>query len=145
MQLFSGIHHFAISVASLADTIHWYQTRLGFELDYTYEFPPELKTKAAFLKSGTLRVEIFETEGADAMPDTRADFTKDIRVEGMKHIGLHVSDIDAVRAELERRGVEFVSPTSVTPNSGGSRWAFIHDNNGILIELFQPTHQPNQP
>lgn len=72
------------------------------------------------------------------MPKDRADVGQDLHTEGIKHIGLHVHNVPEVRAELERRGVVFVTPTGKVPNSGGAHYAFLHDNNGILIELFQP-------
>ena len=140
MQLLSGVHHFGISVASLAETVAWYQTKLGFEPDYSYEFSAGMKVKAAFLKLGSLRVEIFEADGASPMPANRADFSGDLREHGTKHVALLVADINAARRELESRGVEFVTPTGEVPSSGGAHYAFFRDNNGILIELYQPAN-----
>jgi len=39
---------------------------------------------------------------------------------------------------LETKGVEVVFPPCEVPNSGGSRFAFIHDNEQMLVELYQP-------
>jgi len=52
---------------------------------------------------------------------------------GLDHFGLTVSGIDAVAAELKKKGVEFTrEPTTVRP---GVRICFIRGPEGISIEL----------
>lgn len=41
-------------------------------------------------------------------------------------------------AELRAKGVSVASEPMESPNSGGSRFAFIQDNEGMLVELFEP-------
>ncbi|MBO0931971.1 VOC family protein [Fibrella aquatilis] len=139
MNTLQGIHHAALSVSDLDETINWYREKLGFTEEFRYEFPPEMKTKAAFVRLGELRIELFEVTGADPVPPTSTDFASDLHVRGMKHMGLRVANVDAARAELEQRGVTFVTPTGDVPNSNGARYAFFHDNNRVLIELYQPS------
>ena len=50
-----------------------------------------------------------------------------------------MGDLDGAMAELKDRGVEFVTGALEVPGSGGERFAFFPDNNGILIELYEPT------
>jgi len=55
--------------------------------------------------------------------------------QGLDHFGLTVSGIDAIAAELKRKGVEFTKdPTTVRP---GVRVCFIRGPQGISIELLE--------
>jgi len=137
MPTILGFHHAALSVANLTETIRWYEDKLGFVEEFRYEFPPALHTKVAFLRLGDLRLELFEVTEAAAMPASRADVSQDLHVRGMKHVGWRVDDLTAARAELEAKGVAFVTPTGEVPHSGGAHYAFLHDNNGILLELYE--------
>lgn len=56
---------------------------------------------------------------------------------GLEHIGLAVSGIDAIAAELKRKGAEFVvEPRSPRP---GTRIAFIRGPENVRIELVDRT------
>ena len=56
---------------------------------------------------------------------------------GLDHFGLTVSGIDAVAAELKKKGVEFTrEPTTVRP---GVRVCFIRAPEGVSIELLDRT------
>jgi len=48
-----------------------------------------------------------------------------------------VADVDAVAAELEKRGVAMVVPPTSFPDAG-RRLIFIQDNNGNYIEFLTP-------
>ncbi len=55
--------------------------------------------------------------------------------QGLDHFGLSVKDIDAVAAELKRKGVEFTKePTTLRP---GIRVVFIRGPQGVSIELLE--------
>jgi catechol 2,3-dioxygenase-like lactoylglutathione lyase family enzyme len=55
-------------------------------------------------------------------------------------IGLLVDDVEAARAELETRGVEFLEPTGSDPASGAS-WAHFRGPGGWLFQLTgNPAH-----
>jgi catechol 2,3-dioxygenase-like lactoylglutathione lyase family enzyme len=73
------------------------------------------------------------------MDERRRDVAGNATTGGVNHVGLEVADIDAVGATLRDRGVDIVLEPGEVPNSGGERYAFIRDNIGALIELYQPT------
>jgi catechol 2,3-dioxygenase-like lactoylglutathione lyase family enzyme len=139
-QLRLRLHHFGLSVADLDTTIAWYIEKLGFERDYAYQIPP-LQARVAFLRLGDLRVELFEVRGAAPAPSSASTPASDLGVHGLKHVALAVEDIEVARDHLQARGVEFVTDVAVVPASNTERYAFFRDNNGILIELFEP-HGP---
>ncbi len=127
------MHHFGLSVPDLDATVAWYTGTLDFELESTYGIAA-LPARVAFLRHGNVRVELFEVGGAAPAPEN----AQDLRVHGLKHVALAVDDLGAARDLLRTRGVEFVSEPAVVPDSGGDRYAFFRDNNGLLIELFEP-------
>jgi lactoylglutathione lyase len=52
--------------------------------------------------------------------------------EGIDHLAFKVDDLDKALNEAKKLG----HPTSLEIKSGTSKWAYIEDPNGILIELF---------
>ncbi len=58
-------------------------------------------------------------------------------MQGLKHIAFAVDDVEQAVAILQERGVEFATKIGIVPDSEGERFAFLKDNNGILIELYQ--------
>ncbi len=58
--------------------------------------------------------------------------TKYIEGSELDHLAFHVDDLDKALAEAKRLG----HPTALEMKSATSRWAFIRDPNGIVIELF---------
>jgi lactoylglutathione lyase len=54
---------------------------------------------------------------------------------GLEHIGLTVTDIDGITAELKGKDADFtMEPTTVRP---GVRIAFLRGPEGVLVELIQ--------
>jgi catechol 2,3-dioxygenase-like lactoylglutathione lyase family enzyme len=129
------LNHVGIVVRDLEASIAWYVEHLGFERLYAYGFPG---VRSAFVRRGGFRIEFFQTEGAAPMAAEREQAQTNLRIGGLNHFAIEVDDIDAAIAELEAKGVTIVSPPRDVPDSGGERYAFIHDNERMLIELFQP-------
>lgn len=128
------IHHIGIVVQSIEASAAWYVDNLGFERLYTYGWPG---VQAAFIGRGDMKIELFQNEQAAAMTEDRQAAETNLRIGGINHFAIQVDDIDEAVAELEARGVEIVSPPKDIPNSGGDRFAFVHDNERMLVELVQ--------
>jgi catechol 2,3-dioxygenase-like lactoylglutathione lyase family enzyme len=63
--------------------------------------------------------------------------------QGLDHIGLAVTDVDAAAAELKAKGVEFTKePTTIAP---GLRICFIRGPQGISIELLERDEKYKYP
>lgn len=131
------MHHFATSVSDLERTVKWYCGTLGFQEEFRYELP-EQNIQAVFLELEDFRVELYEQAGADAPSAAERDFGRYLGVHGLKHVTFAVDDVEATRRELEERGVEFVTPVLDVPNSGGERFCFFADPDGVFLELYQP-------
>lgn len=132
----SGIHHIGIVVESIEASAAWYGEKLDFERLFDYGWPG---VKAAFIGRGDLQIELFQNEQAAPMDAERRAAETNLRIGGINHFAIAVDDLDATVAQLREAGVTIVSPPREVPNSGGSRFAFIHDNEQMLVELFQPS------
>lgn len=135
MTALSGIHHVGIVVENIEASTAWYVEHLGFERLYTFGWPG---VQAAFIGRGALKLELFQNDDAAPMVEERRRAETNLKIGGINHFAIDVPDLDATVTALEVKGVELVSPARDVPNSGGSRFAFIHDNEGMLIELYQP-------
>lgn len=134
-EAFSKVHHIAVVVESIEASAAWYVENLGFERSFGYEFPG---VQAAFIGRGDLHIELFQTEGAMPMAQERQRPETNLMIGGINHFAIEVADLDGAVAALRENGVEIVSPPREVGNSGGARFAFIHDNEQMLVELFQP-------
>lgn len=134
-QSFSKFHHVGIVVQDIEASAAWYVEHLGFERLYSYGWPG---VKAAFIGRGNLKIELFQNEQATPMSAERQSAQTNLKIGGISHFAIEVEDIDAAIEQLQAKGIEIVSPPRDVPNSGGDRFAFVHDNEQMLVELFQP-------
>ena len=135
MTTISGIHHVGIVVASVEASTAWYIEHLGFERLHTFGWPG---VQAAFIGRGALKLELFQNDEASPMAEGRRRAETNLRIGGINHFAIEVPNLDAALAELEAKGVKVISQPREVSNSGGSRFAFIHDNEQMLVELYQP-------
>jgi len=135
MTSFSGLHHVGIVVADIEASTTWYVEHLGFQRLHKFGWPG---VQAAFIGCGAVKLELFQNDAAEPMADGRRRAETNLRIGGINHFAVETPDLAATVAALAAKGVAIVSPPREVPNSGGSRFAFIHDNEGMLVELFQP-------
>ena len=57
------------------------------------------------------------------------------KLAGFRHVALRVASIDAAKAELEKRGVQFNE--EIRPAAGGGRVLFFEDLEGNLLHLVE--------
>jgi methylmalonyl-CoA/ethylmalonyl-CoA epimerase len=127
-----GIHHVAISVPNIEESVRWYESVFGFTAFNRSEIPG-LNIKVAHMKGTGFILEIFEAEGAAPLPDDRRIPNRDLMTHGNKHFSLAVKDARKAAIELEKQGVEIAMIAEVD----GTYGVFIRDNDGNLIEIFQ--------
>jgi len=141
-----AIHHFSVSVPDLEGSIAWYSEILGFAVESRFEIEP-LSAKAAFLKRGDLRLELWQVSGGEPVPESRRDPNSDLRTAGTKHVAFAVANLQRCLAELVKRGVDIAAvqrdpaepmlpdPDPAAPGKTPAFAAFIRDPGGTLIEL----------
>lgn len=135
---FMRADHVAIRVSKFEETVQWYKDKLGFkeQVEWTVKALPGMQL--AYLELNGFRLEII---GGNFKTTRKppANFQEALNVEGYGHICFEVGNVDAVLAELKRRGVPTFAPAATYPL--GSTWrrvGFVLDNNGNVIELGEP-------
>jgi catechol 2,3-dioxygenase-like lactoylglutathione lyase family enzyme len=119
------IHLRTVNPEAMAE---WFETMLGAEVLRTMQQgKPRID-----LKLGGAKIFIAPVAPGEAVNDAPA-----IPYRGLDHFGLSVTGIDAIAADLKKKGVEFTrEPTTVRP---GTRVCFIKAPEGVSIELLDRT------
>jgi catechol 2,3-dioxygenase-like lactoylglutathione lyase family enzyme len=142
-----GLHHVGITVKDLDASIRFYHDVLGlaFSNEPTpwfdgEELGPAVGVPGAALRQvslllGDTTLELLEYRSppsATTMPLRSND-------QGASHVALLVDDIEAKKAELEAKGIEFYSAVNVVDEGvlAGWRWVYFNDPDGYPLELVQ--------
>jgi len=142
-------HHTSLFVTNLERSVAFYRDALGFEL-LTYEPDrggdfldqvcnhPGTRLDFALLRLGDFVIELM-------VPLAPGDLPTDANVQahGIARIGFEVEEIEETVAQLQARGVEFMSEIATLPTVGvkhyaGGKAVFFRDPDGIILELQQP-------
>ena len=149
------IDHVNIVVADLERSLAFYVGRFGMRLTFETELVgawietvtglPGAAARCAFCEppGGGPRQELLEyrSPAGEALPQNSLANTL-----GLRHVALTVDDMDALHARLAAAGVAFVSaPVWVPfPVAGGrKRLCYLHDPDGVLVELAQYLPDPS--
>jgi catechol 2,3-dioxygenase-like lactoylglutathione lyase family enzyme len=142
-----AVHHTGLTVGDLDRSVAFYRDVLGCSVIMEQEKVggylaaivgyPDTSIRMAHLydPAGRLVVELFEYRAHEMLP---AELEP--RRIGNAHLCFVVSDLDAVYARLVGQGVAtFTPPVPIDTgvNAGGSG-LYLHDPDGITLELFQP-------
>ena len=127
-----SFHHGGVSVPSLDDAIDWYGRVLGFALERRF-YIEAAKSHAAMVCKGALRFELFEVEGAAALPEDRRHPPSDLRTHGNKHVAFRVDDLEAFLEEVEAKGAD----VAFVVREAFGKGCFLRDCAGNLIEFVE--------
>jgi len=142
-----GLHHVGITVADLDASIRFYHDVLG--LEFSNEPSPwfdgdELSRgvgvpgaalRQVSLVLGDTTLELLEYKSPPS--ETARPLASNSR--GASHVAFAVDDIEAAKAELESKGIEFYSGVNVVDEGvlAGWRWVYFEDPDGYPLELVQ--------
>jgi len=126
------INHIGIAVENIEEATKIYRDMLGLKIE-EIETVGEQRTRVAMIPVGESRLELLESA------DTTGPIGKYIekRGEGIHHLALEVSDIQAMLEVLKEKGVPLID---VAPRigAGGTKIAFLHPKGTkVLIELVE--------
>jgi catechol 2,3-dioxygenase-like lactoylglutathione lyase family enzyme len=129
-----ALDHAGLSVEDLDRAIGFYGRAFGFESEFAFDLPHEIRGVMLRLPSGG-RLELFERPGSNG--GLRADSPLDaLATRGFGHVALDTGDIEGAYAlAVEAGAVERVSPRP-SPEPG-VRFAFVADPEGNLVELLE--------
>jgi len=128
------IDHIGIAVRSIEDAVKLYTDALGLTVQ-DIEDVEAYRVKIAMIPVGDSKIELVESTD----PEGRIAKFIDKRGEGLHHLALEVSDIEAALDSLKAKGIPLVDEK---PRSGAgeTRVAFLNPagTNGVSIELVEP-------
>ena len=129
-----ALDHAGLSVEDLDRAVGFYGRAFGFEPEFAFNLPHEIRGVMLRLPGGG-RLELFERPGSAG--GLRALSPLDaLATRGYGHFALDTADIDGTYAlALEAGASERVSP-SASPEPG-VRFAFVADPEGNLVELVE--------
>jgi catechol 2,3-dioxygenase-like lactoylglutathione lyase family enzyme len=130
-----SFHHGGVSVPSLDAAIDWYGDVLGFAVEKRF-FIEAANAKAAMIRKGPLRFELFEVAGAAPLPDDRRHPSADLKTHGNKHVAFRIDDLEEFLTEMEAKGADIAFVVREKFGKG----CFIRDCAGNLIEFVE---EPN--
>jgi methylmalonyl-CoA epimerase len=127
------LDHLGIAVKSLAAARALYEGVLGLPLLHEETVEHE-QVRVAMLGTGESRIELLEATAEDSVIGRFLAR----RGEGLHHVALRVTGIDAVFARMTAEGVRLVSD-AVKVGAGGHRYFFVHPQStgGVLLELVE--------
>ena len=154
--MITGIAHTAVCVPDVEAAVEWYRSVLGLtvlsppylvegdaiEHDMGELVPSPVAVKAAILgfpDGGDRVLEVIEyprAPGRSRPPDAS------VTDHGFTHVGLVCDDIAATRAELERKGVRFI--TRGNAEIVGLRTTWFADPHGLVFILLEK-HELEKP
>ncbi|MBO0960833.1 methylmalonyl-CoA epimerase [Neobacillus sp. MM2021_6] len=125
------VDHIGIAVRSLDETLPFYTDVLKLTLLGIEEVASQ-KVRVAFLQAGETKLELLEPVSAES---TIAAFIEK-RGEGIHHVALGVTSIEARIAEMKENGIRMIDEQP-RPGAGGADIAFMHpsSSSGVLYEL----------
>ena len=127
------LDHIGVAVRSLDQALKFYRDTLGLTLKGIEDVPAE-KVRVAMLPLGDTRIELLEATAADS---AIARFIEK-RGEGIHHIAIEVSGLEAHLKRLQAAGVRIL-PGKDEYGASGHRYAFLHPAScgGVLVELVE--------
>lgn len=135
---FMRVDHVEIRVSNFEETVKWYKEKLGFkeQVNWTVEALPGMQL--AYLELNGFRLEIIGGNFTSSYQPP-SNFQEALNIRGYGHICFEVGNVDAVLAELNKRGVSTFVPAAIYPLAQTwRRVGFILDNNNNIIEFGEP-------
>ena len=123
------LHHIAITVNNLKQSIDFYTSILGFSIVKQFE-RKDLNGKAAFIELNDCKLELWEFKDMKENKDSLVD----LKIRGIRHIAFEVDNLSKTIIQLKAKGIECSKPKL---GASGHNYSFITDPNGIALELYE--------
>ena len=130
-------HHVALRVPNLEKAVKWYEDVFGARVIRRSRVPkidPNIEIAMLEINSG-FHIELVGNGNPTRPVPPPANIAEDYRIEGYRHVGFIVDDLDKVLAHFRDRKVDVFY--QVTRQDYGVRIVLLRDLNGYIIELYQ--------
>lgn len=126
-----NIDHIGVAVKSIDEALKFWETALGVKC-YGIEEVAEQRVKTAFLPIDDTEIELLE----GTTEDSPVSKFIEAKGQGIQHMAIRVSDLEATLAELKEKGVRLIDEKPRI-GAGGAKIAFVHpkSSGGVLLEL----------
>ena len=119
---YHGIGHVSVIVADTARALAFYRDVLGLAVEPSR---PELGYPGAWLRVGAQQIHLLELPNPDPTAGRPTHVGRD------RHAAIHIAELDALKAALERAGVPY------TMSRSGRRALFCRDPDGNGLEFIE--------
>ena len=116
--MFIGLEHTAIASPNPRKLAEWYRDHLEFRINFEYDGNFFVRAQ-----NGSM-LEIIPSEGERA--------EQKMKDPGIRHLAIAVEDFDAAYAELQAKGVTFITQPFANK---GNRLVFFADGDGNYVHL----------
>ncbi|NMB20118.1 MAG: VOC family protein [Firmicutes bacterium] len=124
-----GLAHIGVHTDDLEKSIEFYESVLGFTLDYTAEVRSGA-VKLAFLTKGSCIIELIHNTLENIAASRQAGI--------IDHVALGVKDISELTARLAEQGVSYETKEPMSLDvRGGVRTIFFYGPSGERLEFFE--------
>ena len=134
------VHHVALIVRSIDDSLGLWRDALGLELETVMDIPVD-RVRIAFLGVGESKIELVEpTDDTTGVARFLAD-----KGEGFHHVCFEVANLAETLLRLEIDGIELID--SAPRRGAEGPVAFLHPRSchGVLVELIEAPDGPAWP
>ena len=131
------VHHVAVVVADLEQSLEFYRDTLGLELETIQPIPAD-RVRIAFLPLGETKIELVSpTDDTTGVARFLAS-----KGEGFHHVCFEVPDLAAALTRLGIQGIELID--SAPRRGAEGPVAFLHPRSchGVLVELIEAPGGP---
>jgi catechol 2,3-dioxygenase-like lactoylglutathione lyase family enzyme len=142
-----ALHHVGITVKDLDASIRFYHDVLGLQFvnEPTPWFEGDELSRGVGVPGAALRqVSLLVGDTALELLEYRTPPSETERPlasnnRGASHVAFLVDDIEATKAELEAKGIEFYGPVNLVDEGvlAGWRWVYFDDPDGYPLELVE--------
>ncbi len=130
-----ALHHYGLTVSSLADAKAWYARTLGLRPGAEWSIAAG-KIRIALMEGPGFAVELFETDAPRPDATRGEDVATSLTAMGLRHVALRVADVAATHETLTAMGVTIASAPA--HSDAGFFYCFALDPDGNQIEFVEP-------
>lgn len=128
------IAHIAVSVSNIKKSAEFYCKHFGFRRAQEFRIAA-LGLTICMLKNKAAALELFEFKKRRSLPGYRKNLDSDLKTVGVKHFAFAAKNIVHTYNTLKKSRVRFA--TGMRSFEDGSRYFFIKDPDGILVEIME--------